>query len=239
MLIGIVLVVAVAVFIVVVLTTQLRAAARMRRASWHDPPPGPRPAPGSSAAIADAGKLTWPCLLDALALADEAAGGEDIYAHRLGLRDDEDATMGWPRLNRMHGKRAGRQVEIRIGHDQTLRDGLRGKHLRQVVLIRVASPPFELRTVDGRPAAVGEAPAPLRHVLATLSSRPEVWRDLHVTGGSEGIVSNRPLIDNHPYGWAYDLWLLERLADRLEAPALPHKRLGRRTPLPYGQGKAT
>jgi hypothetical protein len=43
-----------------------------------------------------------------------------------------------------------------------------------------------------------------------------VWRKLEVDAGPEGIRARRP-VTAHPQGYLYDLWLLERLADRLGA----------------------
>ena len=40
------------------------------------------------------------------------------------------------------------------------------------------------------------------------------------------------------FQWLYDLWLVERIADSLNAPALEPARLGRSYVVPYGLGKA-
>jgi hypothetical protein len=55
------------------------------------------------------------------------------------------------------------------------------------------------------------------HVEAPgLAPAPVVWRDLVVEGGPDGILARRP-VTAHPQGYVYDLWLVERLADRLGA----------------------
>jgi hypothetical protein len=39
-----------------------------------------------------------------------------------------------------------------------------------------------------------------------------------VEGGPDGILARRPIkMKSHPQGYVYDLWLVERLADRLGA----------------------
>ena len=43
-----------------------------------------------------------------------------------------------------------------------------------------------------------------------------VWRDVTIEGGPDGILARRP-VKAHPQGYIYDLWLVERLADRLGA----------------------
>ena len=49
---------------------------------------------------------------------------------------------------------------------------------------------------------------------ASAASAPGVWRKLEVEGGPQGIVARRP-VTAHPQGYLYDLWLIERIADRL------------------------
>ena len=43
-----------------------------------------------------------------------------------------------------------------------------------------------------------------------------MWRDVEIDGGPDGIIARRP-VKAHPQGYVYDLWLVERLADRLGA----------------------
>ena len=42
------------------------------------------------------------------------------------------------------------------------------------------------------------------------------WHEVEVEGGPDGILARRP-VTAHPQGYVYDLWLVERLADRLGA----------------------
>jgi hypothetical protein len=52
--------------------------------------------------------------------------------------------------------------------------------------------------------------------LGELAPDVRIWRDLVVEGGPDGIRARRP-VTAHPQGYVYDLWLVERLADRLGA----------------------
>ena len=56
----------------------------------------------------------------------------------------------------------------------------------------------------------------VEQALGELAPAPRVWRDIVVEGGPEGIRARRP-VTSHPQGYVYDLWLVERLADRLGA----------------------
>jgi hypothetical protein len=53
-------------------------------------------------------------------------------------------------------------------------------------------------------------------LLARLAPAPAVWREVAVEGGPDGILARRP-VTAHRQGYVYDLWLAERLADRLGA----------------------
>ena len=76
--------------------------------------------------------------------------------------------------------------------------------------------PFKLREGDGRLVAESGAPPEAEELLAGLAPAPEVWRDVEVEGGPDGILARRPIkMKGNPQGYVYDLWLVERLADRL------------------------
>jgi hypothetical protein len=62
------------------------------------------------------------------------------------------------------------------------------------------------------PGALSEVDA----FVAGLAPAPSVWREVTVEGGPDGILARRP-VTAHPQGYIYDLWLVERLADRLGA----------------------
>jgi hypothetical protein len=97
----------------------------------------------------------------------------------------------------------------------------------------VAAPDFELNADDGRLNPNPGAPGEVTGVVTDLSPAPDVWHELRVVGGSKGIVASRGASADFLGGWIYDLWLLERLAARLEADPLPDVRLTRGSTPPY------
>ena len=207
--------------------------------------PAPGIETGSAAQIADAGSVGWPSLLDALSTvrADpdkSGPGPENSVAEMLGLQ--APAVDGRFQPNLIYGVRHGRQVFIRIGIDETYLSGLTTRHMRQITVLRVDVPVFEFVGARGvlRPeSAEADVPAPLRPVLNALRPSPDVWDGLLVVGGPEGIVASRPVPHRVlvQFQWLYDLWLVERIADSLHAPALPPARLGRSYLVPYWLGR--
>jgi hypothetical protein len=202
---------------------------------------------GSAAQIADAGSIGWPSLLDALSTvrvdpdeSDRGPGPENSVAETLGLQ--APTVVGRFQPNLIYGVRHGRQVFIRIGIDETYLTGLTTRHMRQITVLRVEVPAFELVGERGvlRPeSAEADVPAALRAVLHPLRPSPDVWDGLLVVGGPEGIVASRPVPPRVRvrFQWLYDLWLVERIADVLHAPALPSARLDRSYLIPYWLGR--
>jgi hypothetical protein len=175
--------------------------------------------------------------------------GEDNFAEPLGLRCHQGstgATHSYGRFSKptvLEGKREGRQVFVRIGW---LGDGpplyflsFRMNRLRIVSALRVEAPEFQLSTSAGRLVGGAGTPPAVATLIAGLSPSSAVWRDLHVVSGLEGIVASRRM--GRPAGgigyWIYDLWLLERLADELDAQPLGGKRLTRDWTVPYALGE--
>jgi hypothetical protein len=203
---------------------------------------------GSAAQITDAGSIGWPSLLDALSTvrvdpdrSDRDPGPENSVAETLGLQ--APTVVGRFQPNLTYGVRHGRQVFIRIGIDETYLTGMTTRHIRQITVLRVEVPVFELVGERGllRPESTeAEVPAALRDVLHALRPSPDVWDGLLVVGGPEGIVASRPVPHRVrvQFQWLYDLWLVERIADSLHAPALPPARLGRSYLVPYWLGRA-
>jgi hypothetical protein len=74
-------------------------------------------------------------------------------------------------------------------------------------------------------------------VVAAMNPSPDVWHDLRVVGGAEGIVASRGSANDYLGGWIYDLWFLERLAAELGAPALPAVGVDEEWEVPYGMGE--
>jgi hypothetical protein len=76
--------------------------------------------------------------------------------------------------------------------------------------------PFRIGAEDGRLVAEHGAMPEVDEVLTELAPAPKVWREVVIEGGPDGIRARRP-VTSHPQGYVYDLWLVERLADRLGA----------------------
>lgn len=202
---------------------------------------------GSADRIDDAGGLPAANLLEALAVAPERHGpgpggepwDEGWQATMLGLRSRVPAHTDLLEPAVFWGPRARGQVHIRVGADEALEGSstmFTTRHIRAVTTLRVEAPAFELRGDDGRLSPGADAPGRVLDLLGELAPAPDVWRELVVVAGPEGIVANRPAADQVP-GWLYDLWLLERIAGRLDLPALPRARIGPKWKVPYGMGR--
>jgi hypothetical protein len=189
---------------------------------------GPPPAAmrGRAAEIADAGAVPWEVLWEALKLVSPDPGADSLAGELgLGMEDwiDPAVELG----QRLPGVRDGRQVEIRIGHTtRGFNDG--GV---QITWVRAATPRFALTAEDG--ALVADHPSVTGLVGVFAPSR--AWDDMTLRGGPEGVVARRPIrMRGQQAGWAYDLWLCERLAAMLGSP-LPIGELGRAV-TPYDMG---
>ncbi len=162
----------------------------------------------------------------------------------LGLRQDLGGSRGSPyNYNWMHGRRHGRQVEVRIGRSEEYLKGLSfgsQKHMRQVVWVRVAAPDFELVGERGQLRLSDSSPAAASDTVARITIAP-VWHELRMAAGSEGIVANRPVRMNLPdhaqNGFLADLWLIERFCDCAGFRPLPDQRPKRARSVPYGLGR--
>ena len=186
------------------------------RTATQPAPAGPAPAEmrGRAAEIRDPGVCGWEVIWEALkteALAD--AGG--ALTQELGLDQEREIVSPWGGPDRLAteftGTRHGRHVALRIG----VIPGIRGKAFNEVD-VEASVAPFRLREKDGRPVAESGGATAIDEVLRRLAPAPQVWRRLEVEGGPDGIRARRP-VGAHPEGYVYDLWLIERLADRLGA----------------------
>jgi hypothetical protein len=122
---------------------------------------------------------------------------------------------------RLCGTRAGRQVEIRFTAGTMVTWVRASTHDIQALgnnagtfVVDAGAPPVGAAALAG---------------LAELVGANEVWRDVRVRGGAEGLVAFRR---TGAWGYLYDLWLLELLADALDAVALAPVDLNAETP-PY------
>ncbi|MEV8512738.1 hypothetical protein [Dactylosporangium sp. NPDC051484] len=117
------------------------------------------------------------------------------------VRVDEDERV------RLTGFRAGRQVEIRNAAGTT------------VTWVRAAAADLQaLGNAAGAFVVDAGAPPAGAAALASLAAVRQVWRDVRVRCGAGGLVAVRR---SGASGYLYDLWLLELLADTLDAAPLP------------------
>ena len=181
---------------------------------------------GRASEIADAGTVPWVVLWEALKLAVPGDDADDSMTE-LGLRMD-DWRGGFNDLGqRMHGVRGRFQVEIRIGRSER---GLRGQGV-QLTWLRAATPEFAIIATDGALAADDGAVAAIVERFAPSHA----WDGTELRGGPEGIAARRPItMGGQQAGWAYDLWLCERIAAELGAPLPVADVAGDQ--LPYGIG---
>jgi hypothetical protein len=170
---------------------------------------------GRAAEIADPGGLDWDVVWEALKTEPPAEDPSTI-TQELGLDQEQEIEQpyGGPASSRataFSGTRHGRPVALRIG----VVPGIRQKGVNEV---QVGAPvaPFRVREDGGRPVAEPGATPEVEEVLGELAPAAEVWRKLEIEGGPEGILARRP-VTAHPQGYVYDLWLAERLAERLGA----------------------
>jgi hypothetical protein len=203
---------------------------------------------GSAKAISDGGVIPSQNLLEALAIAPEDHGPKGGLPHdegsgatMLGLRSRVPLNTSGPSEPIVYwGVRDGRQVFVRLGVDEKGEGGeiYTNRRLRQCTVVRIALPSFRLRGDDGLlTLEEGRLPRPAEVVLAALSRSPDIWRDLRIVAGSDGIVAVRPQIGDVLGGWIYDLWLLERIADATRAAPLARARIGPAWKVPYELGR--
>ena len=182
---------------------------------------------GRSSEIEDAGQMAWEVVLESLKTEpdpelDDNMEIQDLVMAPLGLAFDEDDTRGTRSdalrmaTSIFHGTRHGRPVLMNQGSQ---RSGQKGA---EVVWICATTPDLSIRADDGRLVADGDLPSSLAAALDRVTAQPKLWRDLHLVGGSEGIVIKRPFKTSmHPQAWIYDLWLGERVADLVGGASLP------------------
>ncbi len=101
----------------------------------------------------------------------------------------------------MKGTRHGRAVEVVMDAR------------RHTTLVGAPAPEFELEVKSGVPAVKSGSAAGLDDALAGLAPSDR-WKKLRsVKGGPDGVVAERKVDAEN--GWLWDLWLCERLAERL------------------------
>jgi hypothetical protein len=169
---------------------------------------------GSAASIGDAGHVPWRDLLDALAVQPEGPYHDGWMGTMLGLQTKFSTSVTVLEPHRMWGQRHGHDVQIRLGPDEKIEGGTElysNKHIRAIIDIHAALPPFEITGDNGTLHVHGEVPRAVADVLRGIQSSPEIWQRLTITAGPTGIRSDRPSVADPLNSWLYDLWLCERL----------------------------
>jgi hypothetical protein len=184
---------------------------------------------GSASAFDDPTDLTPDALIKALGLRDDDHSDfRDLQSRVSYASEVLEPNLYW-------GSRAGREVFIRIGPDEEIENGTTmgtNRHVRQITVLRVAAPQFTLE--DWLVFESGETPE-LAGVLASVDRHSSVWDGFYAVGGPDGIVLARSAVTGPDY-WAYDLWLAERIADKLKLPALEPQQIGPSWIVPYELG---
>jgi hypothetical protein len=240
---------AVIVLAVLIPALRLRRRAGVARRSQARRRRAPVTELGSVARIDDPAEYSIEAVLTALAVrpgdhgptADGMPHDEGWAGTMLGLKSRMSASSQVLEPHVHWGTRGGRQVFIRIGPDEKIEGGttmFTNRHIRSITVLRVEAPPFEVRSDDGELRATDDTPAPVRTLVERLAPDRATWSDVLVAGGPKGIVAARAAIDGTTGSWVYDLWLLERIADRLQLEPLKPARVGPRWRVPYGLGKA-
>jgi hypothetical protein len=175
--------------------------------------PSPTEMRGRAAEIADVGTLGWEVIWEALKT-EPPADNASTLTQELGLDEERSVRVGYEKSlpgTEFSGTRHGRAVALRIG----IVPSVRGKGMNEVE-VDAAVAPFRIGAEGGRLVAEPGAMPEVEELLGGLAPAPKVWRDVVVEGGPDGIQARRP-VTSHPQGYVYDLWLVERLADRLGA----------------------
>jgi hypothetical protein len=203
---------------------------------------------GSARTISDPSDYTTDALLKAMAVAPEDHGPRDGMPHNegwagtmLGLKSRMSSATNLLEPHVYWGVRALGQVFIRVGPDEKIEGGttmLSNRHVRAITVLRVDSPSFQIESDEGTLRLVSPAPSALEQTVAELTTSAATWSDARITGGPDGIVATRDAVDGIWNSWAYDLWLLERLAERMRLAPLRDARIGPAWKVPYGLGKS-
>ncbi len=187
-------------------------------AEWH----------GRSRELADAGAMSWKVVWESLMIDPTATTGGAMDP--IGLRGvhvpyKNDTTTAY------QGTRHGRTVHLRMGQ-------LSGRGATvSSVWVGVSTPTFSSTGSAGHLQTRGSTDELIAHV-AGFAAAPDVWHNVSVYGGPDGVLASRVIDQRRPQSWIYDLWLAERVADICAISALPAP--GEEFwELPYGVPSAT
>jgi hypothetical protein len=202
---------------------------------------------GVAESIEDGGDYSVDALLKALAIKPADYGPTDDLPYdegwsgtMLGLKSRISSSVTVLEPSLFWGSRAQGQVFIRLGPDEKVEgDTMMGtnRHIRHITVLRVEAPRAELDVAGGRPAFTDGAAPELASALASVKSNPGIWDGLRGWLGPDGIVLIRPGLQDASF-WAYDLWLVERIARSMKLPPLEDARIGPSWKVPYGLGRS-
>lgn len=186
-----------------------------RRRSKDARPSGPPPAEmrGRAGEIDDPSELGWEVVWEALKTEPPAETPSTI-TEELGLGEEHEISQEYGDMpaTEFSGTRHGRPVALRIGVVSSMWRETGATEVQ----VQAPVAPFRAAEDDGRMVAEPGAPPEVEEFFGTLTPAPDTWRKLAIEGGPEGIIARRP-VTAHPQGYVYDLWLVERLAERLGA----------------------
>jgi hypothetical protein len=184
-----------------------------RRRAKEPAASGPDPAEmrGKAAEISDAGVLGWEVVWEALKTEPPADDG--TLTQELGLGEEHEISQDTSDMpaTEFSGTRNGRRVALRIG----VVPSIWRERAANEVEVEAAVTPFRVEADGGRLGADAAAPPEVGELLAGLAPS-DAWKQCEIEGGPDGILARRP-VTAHPQGYVYDLWLVERLAERLGA----------------------
>jgi hypothetical protein len=170
---------------------------------------------GRAAELGDAGAYDWEVVWEALKT-EPPAENPSTLTQELGLDEEREINQDssdWD-VTEFSGTRNGRRVGLRMG---VVSSAWRERGANEVH-VEASVAPFRVREEDGRLVAEPGSAPEVDEFVSGLAPAPEVWRDAEIEGGPDGIVARRPItMKANPQGYVYDLWLVERLADRLGA----------------------
>ena len=109
-------------------------------------------------------------------------------------------------VNRLSGLRCGRMVEIRFP----------AADYESATWVLASAPRFE--TVLGDRATM---PASIALAIGDVTVFAPIWEGLHIRGSDLGLIALRAGVSPLPHAFMHDLWLLERIAERLHLLPVP------------------